>query len=201
MYQNYSGRVLLTAEFAVIAHDGQVRKGNKNIPYIVHPLRVASRAMEFGLYEDLVIACILHDVVEDTSVTLEDLRATKLQFSNDTLKMVDLCTKWWDDHAPKEVKDEQNPIYYGRILKDQGAIIIKLLDRADNLEGMSKNPTLRKWTRSYLRKTHAEFVQLAEACEYPKVVDYFWGAVKEAEGRVEMWDEAAKSLKDEQRHD
>lgn len=198
MYQNYSGNVLLAAEFAVVAHDGQVRKGDKRIPYIVHPLRVAAKAMEFGLREELVIACILHDVVEDTPVTLEDLRASKLQFSEYTLELVDLATKWWDDHAPKEVKDEQNPIYYGRILKNQGAVIIKLLDRADNLDGMSKSPALRKWTRNYLRKTHAEFKELADACEYPKVVDYFWEVVKRAEERVAMWDEAAKAFKGEQ---
>jgi len=55
--------------FANQAHDGQVDK--QGVPYILHPLRVGASLYKFGT--DYVIAGILHDVVEDTLVTLEDL--------------------------------------------------------------------------------------------------------------------------------
>ena len=50
--------------YATDAHQGQVRKGT-NIPYIAHPLAVASLVLEFGGDEDLAIAGLLHDVIED----------------------------------------------------------------------------------------------------------------------------------------
>lgn len=50
--------------FAADAHAGQLRKGNSS-PYICHPMAVASLVMEFGGSEELAIAALLHDVIED----------------------------------------------------------------------------------------------------------------------------------------
>ncbi len=60
-------------EFAVKAHAGQCRKGT-DVPYIVHPLGVAKILIENGCSEKIVIAGILHDTIEDTSVTVEDIK-------------------------------------------------------------------------------------------------------------------------------
>jgi (p)ppGpp synthase/HD superfamily hydrolase len=60
-------------EFAVKAHSGQFRKGTK-IPYIVHPLSVARILIEHDCPEEVVVAGILHDTVEDTPVTIGDIR-------------------------------------------------------------------------------------------------------------------------------
>jgi hypothetical protein len=57
-------------EFATRAHDGQVDK--QGAPYILHPLRVGARLYDYG--HDYVIAGLLHDVVEDTPHTFDDLR-------------------------------------------------------------------------------------------------------------------------------
>lgn len=51
-------------ELAIRAHNGQVRKGT-HIPYIAHPMAVASIALEYGADEDQAIAALLHDAVED----------------------------------------------------------------------------------------------------------------------------------------
>ena len=50
---------------AIEAHTGQYRKGTKKIPYIIHPLGVASIALEYQADEDQAIAALLHDVLED----------------------------------------------------------------------------------------------------------------------------------------
>ena len=55
-------------EFATQAHRGQFRKVTE-IPYIVHPLRVGQLLIEYGCPEEVVLSGILHDVLEDTSVT------------------------------------------------------------------------------------------------------------------------------------
>ena len=57
-------------ELAVRAHDGQVRKGT-GIPYIAHPMAVASIALEYGADEDQAIAALLHDAVEDGGAEYE----------------------------------------------------------------------------------------------------------------------------------
>lgn len=61
-------------ELATRAHRGQLRKST-GVPYIVHPLGVARLLIEHGLPEEVVIAGVLHDVVEDTEVRLEELEA------------------------------------------------------------------------------------------------------------------------------
>ena len=59
-------------EFAVKAHRGQFRKGS-HLPYIVHPLGVGKILIEADCEDDVVVAGILHDTIEDTFVTVEDI--------------------------------------------------------------------------------------------------------------------------------
>lgn len=59
-------------EFAAKAHTGQYRKATK-MPYIVHPLSVAQILIEHGCAEEIAVAGVLHDTVEDTPVTLADI--------------------------------------------------------------------------------------------------------------------------------
>lgn len=65
-------RVLKAFEFAFRAHEGAHRKGTQ-IPYIVHPMDVASTLMKNDAPEDVVVAGLLHDVVEDAGVSLADI--------------------------------------------------------------------------------------------------------------------------------
>ena len=61
-------------EFAAKAHTGQVRKGT-NIPYIVHPIRVAEILVRFYCFsQPVMIAGVLHDTLEDTSVKAAAIR-------------------------------------------------------------------------------------------------------------------------------
>lgn len=73
--------------YANRAHDGQVDKAGT--PYILHPLRVGASLHDFG--PDYVIAGLLHDVIEDTPVTLEDL--TELGASETVVSAVASVTK------------------------------------------------------------------------------------------------------------
>ena len=62
------------AVFAARAHDGQVRKGS-GIPYILHPMEVASIVSTLTDDEEVIAAALLHDTIEDTAVTEEEIRA------------------------------------------------------------------------------------------------------------------------------
>src|SRR3990167_1916991 len=62
--------------FAIAAHDEQVRKYT-GVPYIFHPIEVATILLHVGIKdENIIAAALLHDVVEDTSVTFEELEST-----------------------------------------------------------------------------------------------------------------------------
>ncbi len=71
------------------AHDGQYRKLT-NIPYITHPLGVSLILMRIGAREELVAAGILHDTVEDTELTLADI---KDGFGDEVAELVDGCSE------------------------------------------------------------------------------------------------------------
>src|SRR5688500_9680544 len=113
--------ILRAAVVSADAHNKQNRKGNPE-PYIVHPLRVAREAAAAGLSTHAVVAGLLHDVVEDTDVTLPDLHRHK--FSAESLHMVDLLTKTWGDHAPEAEKAAKAPLYYGRIADHSEALAL-----------------------------------------------------------------------------
>ena len=74
---------------AVQAHDGQMRKGTA-IPYIAHPMGVASIALEFGASEDQAIAALLHDALEDGGSHYASL--IEAQFGAAVLALVQACT-------------------------------------------------------------------------------------------------------------
>lgn len=82
--------------FAAKAHADQQRKTG-NMPYIAHPVGVAMLLQQYGYEETIVIAGLLHDTVEDTPVTLEDLRQ---QFGPDVAEIVAGCTE-----PPKKIAD------------------------------------------------------------------------------------------------
>ena len=61
-------------EKASAAHAGQIRNGSGGLPYIEHPAAVAARLDSHGYGDDVLAAALLHDVVEDSDTTVEDLR-------------------------------------------------------------------------------------------------------------------------------
>lgn len=124
-------------EVAEKAHTGQVRTSGE--PYITHPLSVAAILLDFCMDTDTICAALLHDVVEDTEVTLEELRK---RFGDDVALMVDGVTKI--GLVPLNSKEEQQAENIRKILmamsKDIRVIIIKLADRLHNMRTLSARP-------------------------------------------------------------
>jgi len=69
----FTGRTERAIALAVRAHDTQVRKGDPRLPYIVHPVTVALILSRYTTDEDTIIAGLLHDTIEDTLVTQEEI--------------------------------------------------------------------------------------------------------------------------------
>lgn len=117
-------------DFSYASHDGQLRKSGE--PYIIHPIAVAKILIGFGMDCPSVVAALLHDVVEDTPVTSEDIR--KL-FGTDVQLLVDGVTKL--GKVPLQNKEEQQAENLRKLLlamnEDMRVIIIKLADRLHNM--------------------------------------------------------------------
>ena len=84
---------------AIEAHQNQIRKSTQ-IPYISHPLAVASIALEFGASEDQAIAALLHDTIEDGGRKYEEV--ILVQFGQYVHDLVQGCTDGTPDHTGKK---------------------------------------------------------------------------------------------------
>ena len=116
--------------FAAEKHAGQVRKAS-TIPYIAHLMGVASLVLEAGGDEDLAIAALLHDVVEDCGGAPMQ-KEVERRFGKRVAKVVDGCTD--ADTYPKPPWRERKEKYIAR-LKKEGADT-KLVSAADKLNNI-----------------------------------------------------------------
>lgn len=129
--------ILKAAAFARQAHDGQRRKYNAR-PYIQHPARVAGRvAARPQATEVMVAAAFLHDVVEDTPHTLDEILA---EFGPDVARLVaELTNPSKGSKAPRREREQVDRDHLAVVSVE--AKVIKLLDRIDNLQEMVDAPS------------------------------------------------------------
>ena len=130
---------LLTRAYnaAAEAHEGQVRRSGD--PYIVHPLAVATILAELGLDDITLAAALLHDAVEDTRVSLDDVVR---DFGPQVAAMVDGVTKL--DRVRFDSKEAQQAATMRKMLvamaKDIRVLLIKLADRLHNMRTIAALP-------------------------------------------------------------
>lgn len=126
--------VLRAKEFATKAHESQFRKYN-NQPYITHPERVVCAISGHTLYEDVLVAAWLHDVVEDTNISLETIRQ---EFGENVAKIVnELTNVYTKENYPNLNRKERKKLELERLSKiSNEAKLIKTFDRIDNLDDL-----------------------------------------------------------------
>ena len=128
------GRIRAAYDMARMAHSGQKRRDGS--PYVTHCIAAADISVDIGLDEDSIIAALLHDVIEDTNLTHDDIAR---QFGTAVADIVEGVTKLTRvQYTSKE--DEQAENLRKMLLamaKDIRVILIKIADRLHNMRTMA----------------------------------------------------------------
>lgn len=134
-------RIMQALEFAAKAHEGQKRKSGE--PYIFHPIEVAKILVSYDCDTDSIIAALLHDTVEDTEVTLDQV---KKLFGQEVASLVDGLTKlgkiYFSSQEEQQIENLRKMLL--AMAKDIRVILIKLADRLHNMRTLDGQPDKRR---------------------------------------------------------
>jgi len=145
-----SARFAAAIQFAHRAHDGQLRKGS-TVPYIAHPLAVAGLALHYGADDEVAMAALLHDTVEDAGgrPTLWRLRWA---FGWRVAAIVEGCTDSFS--SPKRSWEERKRDFVAKLpSRPREVLLVVACDKLDNLRATADD--LRRQGRRALDKFSA----------------------------------------------
>ncbi len=134
-------QVMRAYEFGADAHEGQTRKSGE--PYITHPVAVAQELAGMHLDVQAITAAILHDVVEDTEASLEDIEE---QFGHEVAQLVDGVSKLdqIQFRSRAEAQAESFRKMMMAMIEDIRVILVKLADRLHNMQTLGAMPAAKK---------------------------------------------------------
>ncbi|MGK0365064.1 MAG: guanosine-3',5'-bis(diphosphate) 3'-pyrophosphohydrolase [Saprospiraceae bacterium] len=136
MDENDKKNIRKAYELAVDAHKKQRRKSGE--PYVLHPIEVARITVdEVGLGPTAVICALLHDVVEDTDVTLDDIRE---KFGDKVALIVDGLTKLDASYNADSPQAENFKKVLTTLVEDVRVVLIKMSDRLHNMRTLGSMP-------------------------------------------------------------
>ena len=174
--------------FASERHEGQFRKGVE-VPYIIHPLRVSERLIKMGCSEELAVAAVLHDVVEDTPTTLDHIRSRFGEYVANLVAGV--------SEADKSLSWQERKEHTINYLEEASAdeLILSMADKLDNLNSIKQDleyfgdhiwdrlnntKDAQQWYyRSLLEiyRSHPDIQSLSMFKEYERLVDEIFDTV------------------------
>jgi len=190
--------VLKAIEFLEERHAGQNRASGE--PYVIHPLEAAILVAEMGLGKESIISALLHDVLEDTQTSYEEI---KKLFGETVANIVDGVTKI-GKYKFKDVSSERVENYRKLLLataKDIRVLLVKLADRLHNMRTLQHLPkekqiriakeTLEIYVplanRLGIWRIKTELEDLCFSFLYPKEYEKVKGFVKENKSKLEEY--------------
>jgi len=192
----YSCRLNAAAVLAAKAHAGQTRK-RTDIPYIFHPFQVALILDRHGFSEDLVLAGLLHDVLEDTETPADDI---KLPFGDEVLRLVQAVTERKEENGrkrPWRIRKEEQLAHL--MQGDRSIAALKAADALHNIRTLLEDlqthgvDTMGRFNASlaetiwYYRNV-ADTAQMKLGITHPLAIE-----LAEAAADLSAWEEHAPS--------
>lgn len=147
--RHHSTDIEEAVDFAVMAHDGQWRKSGE--PFVVHPIEVACILAELKMDSDTIVAGLLHDVVEDTLYSADDLCS---RFGTAVARIVSGVT----DGDARPAIDNQRDLLLA-MSAEWRVVLVKLADRLHNMRTLGAMPRAKRERKA--RETMQLFVPLA----------------------------------------
>lgn len=145
--------------FATEKHKNQVRKFNGE-PYVTHPIRVANTVKEFTSDERIIVTALLHDTIEDTDATREEIETN---FGVEVANMV--CALSNDKVELKRLGKTAYLTEKMNSLSDS-ELLVKLADRLDNIRDLSHDN--ETWSMQYMLQTDA----IITCLKNPNITDH-----------------------------
>ena len=183
-------------EFATKKHTEQTRK-RENTPYILHPLEAAAVAAELTKDEDVLIAAVLHDTVEDTDTSIDEVRE---KFGNRVAELVESETENKREDLPPEETWEirkKESLEHLKNSTDPAVKILWLADKVSNIRTLyrlyqkegddlwnhfnMKDIKKQAWYYRTVAELLSDLEDTLPYQEYKQIVDYIFRNVKENE--------------------
>ncbi len=183
-------------EFATKKHTEQTRK-RENTPYILHPLEAAAVAAELTKDEDILIAAVLHDTVEDTDTSIDEVRE---KFGNRVAELVESETENKREDLPPEETWEirkKESLEHLKNSTDPAVKILWLADKVSNIRTLyrlyqkegdalwnhfnMKDIKKQAWYYKTVAELLSDLDDTLPYQEYKQIVDYIFRNVKENE--------------------
>ena len=129
---NHTPQIKKAIQFAARKHHGHMRVETEPLPYVTHLFSVALLVAEDGAHDDVVTAALLHDTLEDTSTTREEIVAA---FNERVATLVESVTELKEIDGVALTWKERKTDYLARLAEaDDDAIVVALADKIDNVE-------------------------------------------------------------------
>ncbi|SPM45990.1 hydrolase [Orientia tsutsugamushi] len=139
-------------------HSNQKRDTGE--PYYMHPLEVALMVADYSFKTDTIITAILHDTIEDTTLTKEKIA---IEFNDNIAEQVLALTRNRGGKKTSSMKMIQTLVNQDKV----ELLLIKLLDRLDNIKTIFIKPVKRR--QEIILETQQEFIPLAEYLKLPEI--------------------------------
>lgn len=135
----YSYRIELAIRAAAVLHKDQLRKGSMPFPYITHLVATAFTLIDYTEDEDIIIAALLHDTLEDTDYTIDELQE---DFGGKVREIVESLTEPKSSKEKRYTFKETKKIYADQLKKGPiEAVLVAAADKIHNLRTMVEDYT------------------------------------------------------------
>ncbi len=166
---NHTPQIKKAIQFAARKHHGQFRHDAEPLPYVTHLFSVALLVAEDGAHDDVVTAALLHDAIEDTPTTREEIASA---FNARVAELVEAVSEVKEKNGEKLEWRERKEDYFTRLrAADNEALVIAIADKIDNIESKIEayqregDALLSRWKQpvSFYLWFHGEALKIAQA--------------------------------------